>query len=439
MTSELGALWRSRPVDGRLDHTVADVPGSKSITNRALVCAALADGTSTLRGVAPGDDSVAMLACIERLGAGVAETDRSGARPMSIVAGTGGRLLPGPITLDAALAGTTSRFVTALAALGEGPYVIDGRPPLRDRPMAPLHDALRQLGGNVDAQERAGHLPVTVSRAALGRPGGATVRLAGDVSSQYVTALMLIAPYLPDGVTIELTTPLVSRPYVELTRAVMASFGVDGVEVGDERIRVAPGLYRATDYEIEVDASSASYPLAAAGICGGRVTVEGLGTSSLQGDARFADVLAAMGATVERSSTSTTVTVDHLLEGVTVDMADISDTVQSLAVVAPFASGPTTIEGVGFIRGKETDRIGSVVRELGRCGVVAEELDDGLRIHPGPVGAARIATYHDHRMAMSFALLGLRVAGIEIADPDVVSKSWPGFWRHLSGLAASAH
>jgi 3-phosphoshikimate 1-carboxyvinyltransferase len=438
VTSDPDEVWRATPVEGRLDCTVTDVPGSKSITNRALVCAALADGTSTLRGVAPGDDSVAMLRCLERLGAGVSMPDEEDDHPVATIAGTGGRLAPGPVTLDAELAGTTSRFVTALAALGDGPYVIDGRPPLRSRPMGPLHEALAQLGARVDAGEREGHLPVTLGRGTLGR-GADRVQLPGDVSSQYVTALMLIGPYLPAGLTIELTTPLVSRPYVELTRTVMASFGVEGVEVGTDRIRVEPGAYRPTDYAVEVDASSASYPLAAAAICGGRVTIEGLGADSLQGDARFAELLAAMGASVERTATSTSVTVDRPLDGIDVDMADISDTVQSLAVIAPFAGGSTTIEGVGFIRGKETDRIGSVVHELRRCGVGAEELPDGLTIHPGPVSAARVATYHDHRMAMSFALIGLRVAGLEVADPGVVSKSWPGFWRHLSGLAASAH
>lgn len=418
------------PIGRPLDVTLAALPGSKSIANRALVCAALADGTSTLRGVAPGDDTVAMLDCLERLGVRIGISD-DGAT--ATVGGVDGRFAPGAIDLPCRLAGTTSRFVTALAALAPGPCTIDGLPPLRGRPMADLHRALGELGARFSYGELDGHLPAIVSG---GRLRGGTISLPGDITSQYVTALMLIAPYLAEGLRIELTTPLVSRPYLEITRAVMSSFGVDDVEVGERVVTVAPGRYRAAEYRIEVDASSASYPMAAVAILGGRVTIDGLGAEPLQGDAAFADLLAGMGCEVERTATSTTVRRAGPLTGIEVDMADISDTVPTLAVVAPFASTPTRITGIGFIRRKESDRIGDVVAELTRCGVRAEEEADGMRIEPSVPGPARIETHHDHRLAMAFALVGLAVDGIEIADPDVVSKSWPQYWAMIRQLDA---
>ena len=305
--------------------------------------------------------------------------------------------------------------------------------------MTPLHDALAALGAQVSPGERWGHLPVTVvgplggTATAGGAP--ASVAIRGDVSSQYITALMLIGPYLPDGLRIELTTPLVSRPYLGITGAVMASFGVDGVDDRRRRVTVPAGRYRATDYTVEPDASSASYPLAAAAIVGGTVHVPGLTQASLQGDARFADVLGEMGCDVVVNDRGTTVTREGPLRGLDIDMVDLSDLVPTLAVVAPFAHTPTTIRGVGFIRGKESDRLGDLCRELRSAGVRATETDDGLVVAPGHPHGARLGTHHDHRLAMSFGLLGLVVDGIEIEDPDVVSKSWPDFWQMLEELA----
>ena len=440
---------RIHPLDRRLDAVVSDVPGSKSIANRALICAALAAGTSTLTRLAPGDDTMAMLECLQRLGVGIGHGQQTS---QVTVGGLDGVIVPGPVTLNSRLAGTTSRFVTALAALGEGPYVIDGDPPLRARPMSPLHDALRSLGAIVVPSEQWGFLPVTVSgRGATGRTSGAvrsqanaavtaglnggSVSMPGDISSQYITALMLIAPYLAGGLTIELTTDLVSRPYVALTADVMASFGVSSVDIAERRIVVRPGRYLACDYAIEVDASSASYALAAAAIVGGRVLVNGLGDRSLQGDAQFAGVLAAMGATISTTESTTTIDVSGRLRGIDLDMADISDTAPSLAVVAAFANGPTTIRGIEFIRRKETDRISALVSELRRCGADIDEHVDGLTIRPTGLHGASIETYHDHRIAMAMALVGLRVDGLTIDDPDVVTKSWPDYWSFLTRLA----
>ena len=405
------------------------VPGSKSVSNRVLVCAALADGTSYVSNLAPGDDTVAMLECVADLGAGV----RPGPDPGSAaIEGTGGVLRPGPARLLTRLAGTTSRFVTALAALGGGPYTVDGEPPLRARPMTPLHDALVALGADVVPGESWGHLPVTISGPIV--TPAAMVAIRGDVSSQYISALMMIAPYLPDGLRIELTTPLVSRSYVGITSAVMSTFGVDGVEVAESHIVVPAGRYVAAVVDVEPDASSASYPLSAAAIAGGSVSVPGLTAESLQGDARFADVLASMGCDVYADAHGTTVLRDGPLRGIDIDMVDMSDLVPTLAVVAPFAHTRTTIRGVGFIRRKESDRLGDLCAGLRRAGVDARETDDGLVIEPGPPHGAVLATHHDHRLAMAFALLGLYVAGIEIEDPGVVSKSWPGYWSMLEEL-----
>ena len=361
----------SRPLDA-----VVTVPGSKSIANRALVCAALADGDSRLRGMPDGDDTVAMVSCLQALGIGVTmEGDDA------VVDGSGGVIDAADVVLDAKLAGTTSRFVTALAALGTGPITVDGAPPLRRRPMGPLHDALTTLGVTVEPGETAGGLPVTI-RGPLTQ--GGTVAIRGDVSSQYLTALMLIAPLLDDGLRLRLTTPLVSVPYVRLTAAVMASFGVGGVEVGDDEIAVPPARYAGRDQTIEPDASSASYPLAMAAVVGGRVQVAGLRRASAQGDVAFADLLGRMGCAVDDDIDGLAVTRDpaRSLTGIDVDMADISDLVPTLAAVAVTASTPTTITGVAFITAKESDRLGELAAELRVLGADVTVTTDGLRIEP---------------------------------------------------------
>lgn len=423
-----------RTADGQVIADVS-VPASKSIANRALICAALADGDSELHGIAPGDDTVAMVDCLGRLGIAVdIHGGDGGAQRTATVAGSAGRLPSGPIDLHTNLAGTTSRFVTALAALGPGPYTIDGAPPLRARPMAPLHDSLVALGASLHAGHKWGQLPVTVAGPLRGADA---IVMPGDVSSQYVTALMLIAPYIPNGIRLGLSTELVSRPYVEITRSVMAAFGVSDVEVSQRRIHVVPGAYAPTEYHIEPDASSASYPLAAAAIVGGAVSVKGIGSASLQGDARFVDVLTSMGCSATVGTTDTVVMrrSDQPLRGIEIDMADISDLVPTLAVVATQAVTPTRITGVGFIRAKESDRLGDLAAELNRAGADVSVEDDGLYIVPSDMHGARLETHHDHRLAMAFGVLGLAVEGIEVNDADVVSKSWPDFWDALDALA----
>jgi len=421
------AAHRVEPVSGALDAVVA-VPGSKSVANRALICAALADGPSTLTNLPDGDDTEAMLACLQTLGIDVDR--RSGDGERTTIAGGNGVLKPGPLQLQTRLAGTTSRFITAVAALGPGPYTVDGEAPLRARPMGPLHDALVELGATVRPGEQRGHLPVTVAGPLR---GGVAVDIRGDVSSQFLTALMLIGPHVPGGLRLTVTTPLVSRSYLEITKAVMAGFGHSAVTVAADSIIVDSGRYAARDYMIEADASSASYALAAAAVCGGRVEVHGLTANSRQGDAAFCDVLSSMGCSAARGETSTVVEGGSL-RGIDIDMVDMSDLVPTLAAVAVFAQSPTRIRGVGFIRAKESDRLGDLCAELRRLGADANDTDDGLEIRPAELHGARLDTHHDHRLAMAFGVIGLRVAGVEIEDPGVVSKSWPGYWDVLGGL-----
>ena len=430
--SSVGEAYRVQRSDGPVIAQVA-VPPSKSIVNRALVCAALADGTSEITGVAPGDDTTAMIDCLQRLGCGIG-IRLDGDHRIADVIGTAAELTPGPMRLDAGLAGTTSRFVTALCALGDGEYTVDGAPPLRSRPMGPLHDSLTALGATVTPGETVGCLPVTVSGPL--RRADAVV-MPGDVSSQYVTALMLIAPYIPGGLKLWLSSGLVSRPYLEITRSVMSAFGVTDVDIKERHVTVGPGEYLPTEYVVEPDASSASYPLAAAAMVGGAVSVPGLGTRSVQGDARFVEILASMGCIVTAGPTDTVVMRrrDTPLRGVDVDMADISDLVPTLAVVATQAVTPTRISGVGFIRGKESDRLGDLAAELSKTGALVTVEPDGLLIEPTDLlHGARLGTHHDHRLAMAFGLLGLVVDGIEIGDPAVVSKSWPSYWDALAAI-----
>ncbi|MGE0880589.1 MAG: 3-phosphoshikimate 1-carboxyvinyltransferase [Acidimicrobiia bacterium] len=403
--------------------TTVVIPGSKSFTNRALVCAALADGVSVLTGALAADDTEAMIGCLRALGVSI---DIDVAASAIMVNGCGGVFPNERADLDVRQSGTTARFVLPLLAAGHGRYRLDAAPQMRARPMGALIDAVRSLGAAIDEHGEPGHLPLTVVADGL---HGNAVALPGNTTSQFLSGLLLAAPYSDTGIAITLTSELVSRPYVDMTRSVMADFGV---RVGDDLV-VPVGRYRARTYAIEPDASGASYFFAAAAITGGRIRIEGLGSGSGQGDIAFVEVLRRMGAAVEQTPTSTTV-VGGPLRGIDVDMREISDTVPTLAVVAAFASTPTRISGVGFIRNKESDRIDAVVTELRRCGVDAVENADGMTITPAPIHSATVQTYDDHRMAMAFALLGLVRPGIDIADPGCVAKTFPTYWRVLEEL-----
>ncbi len=405
---------------------VVEVPGSKSITNRALILASLADGTSTLRGALVADDTEAMAAAMRSLGA---EIDLHPER--TTVVGFGPRPRPGPVTIGARLSGTTARFVLPLLTLGDGPYILDGEDPLRDRPMGPTIEALRRMGAALDDRDRPGHLPVVVEKGAI-RGDGLTVD--AETSSQFASGLLLAGASMAGGISVDLAGTVVSRPYLDMTLAVLRSFGVEAGTEGDRRLWVRPGPVRPTDYQIEPDASTASYFLAAAMIAGGRVRVEGLGTSSLQGDVALVEVLARMGADVTMAADYIEVVGTGRIDGIDVDLTDLPDMAQTIAVVAPFASGPTRVRGVEVIRGHETDRIAAIVAEMTRCGIEAEEYRDGFTIHPGTPQPAMIETYRDHRMAMSFSILGLRAPGIVITDPGCAAKTFPDFFGALDGL-----
>lgn len=418
-----------QPIPGPLNSTVRP-PGSKSLTNRALACAALADGRSVLTGALDSEDTRVMIDALQRLGIGVAA---NGSRTTLTVDGCGGRIPATKAELYVANSGTTVRFVTALVALGNGEFVLDGTPRMRERPIQDLLDSLKQLGVRAESVNGTGCPPVLLHATGL---SGGKVSVRGDVSSQFLSGLLLASPYARSPLTIDITGALVSQPYVLMTLAVMKSFGLD-VMAGDmSRFQIqAPQMYRATNYAIEPDASAASYFWAAAAIVGGRVTVAGLNRASLQGDVAFCDCLAKMGCMVEYGPQSTTV-VGGKLHGVDVDMNAISDTVQTLSAVALFAEGPTTIRGVGHIRHKETDRIGNLAIELRKLGATVEEHEDGLTVIPGTLRPATIDTYHDHRMAMSLSLPGLRSPGVVINDPGCTNKTYPEFFDDLSKLRA---
>ncbi len=415
------------PLTGPVD-AVVPIPGSKSLSNRALLCAALAQGTSHLSGVLVADDTRAMIGALTRLHVDVDLVDPEAGRVE--VVGTAGRFPEGPLDLDVNLSGTCARFLLPALGIGPGPYRLDGAPPLQARPMGPAITALRHLGVAVSERGHPGHLPVVVD----GRVTGASVEAPGSLSSQFVSGLLLAAPCYRDGLTVEVADALVSAPYVAMTRQVMTTFGAQVSEPGDGRYQVAPGGYRSAAFAVEPDASSASYFFAAAAVCGGRVRVEGLGAESMQGDLGFVRVLEEMGARVRQTDRFTEVTGTGTLHGVDVDLVDMPDMAQTLAAVAVFADGPTRVRGVAVIRGHETDRVAAVATELARLGVEVEVHDDGWVIQPGVPGPARVETYDDHRMAMSFALVGLVAPGVEIADPGCVAKTFPAYWDLLDRL-----
>lgn len=420
-TSEPLAVEPAGPVDASVD-----LPGSKSITNRALVCAALSVGPSTVRNWLDADDTRAMIEALRTMGVSVHPGDDG-----ELTVGSDGPL-PTVVSIDARQSGTTSRFLLPVLALDGIARRIDGDEQLRVRPMDEAFEALRALGASVVEEGVPGYLPAVVQ----GPLRGGEVELAGNVSSQFLSGLLLAGPQMPGGLRAWISTELISRPYVEMTVAVMRHFGA-GVEIADDDAWVvAPTRYLGTEFVVEPDASAASYVFAAAVMTGGAVTARGLHRDALQGDVAFVDVLERMGARVRWDADAVTVAAGDRLQGVDIDMSQLSDTVPTLAVVAATAEGPTTIRNVGFIRHKETDRIAAPVTELRRCGIDAEETDDGLVIRPGPVRPATVQTYDDHRMAMAFALLGLCAPGIRIAGAGCVAKTFPGYWELLEELRA---
>lgn len=416
------------PAAGPIRGTVRP-PGSKSITNRALVCAALAEGESTLRGALDSEDTRVMIAALEKLGITVKAFDAG--RTLQVT-GCDGKIPVSAADLFVANSGTTMRFLTALVSLGHGKFRLDGVERMRERPIGDLVFALEQLGVSIACEGTNNCPPVVVNASGL---AGGSVKIRGNISSQFLSGLLLAAPYASQAVELAVTGTLVSMPYVEMTLKVMEAFGAHATASGDyTRIEVSnTRRYLSRAYDIEPDATAASYFFAAAAITGGRITVEGLSRDSLQGDVKFCECLENMGARVEYGEDSITVEGGPL-RGIDVDMNEISDTVQTLAVTALFAEGRTSIRNVAHIRHKETDRIAATATELRKLGAVVQESVDGLVIEPRPLHGAEIDTYNDHRMAMSFALAGLRTPNVVIRDPGCTAKTYPEFFGDLARL-----
>jgi len=411
-------------------------PGSKSITNRALICAAMACGTSKLTGVLDSEDTTVMVNAWRQLGL---QVDWRRETTELTITGCGGIFPKNQGDFFIANSGTTVRFLTAALATGNGTFKLHGVPRMHQRPIEDLLNGLRQLGANVKSvnEEMPNCPPVQLN--ASGLRGGRSI-IAGNVSSQFLSGMMMAAPYAQSTVEIAINGDLVSKPYVDMTAAVMKSFGVtvkeqfDNSNVSTGYMIEAPTTYVSTTYSIEPDASAASYFFAAAAITGGKARVLGLSRDALQGDIGFVDVLRQMGCNVAFGPDWVEVS-GMAKKGIEIDMNPISDTVQTLAAVALFADSPTTIRGVEHNRHKETDRIRDLATELRRLGAKVDEFQDGLKITPQKLNGAEIRTYHDHRMAMSMAIVGLRQPGVWILDPKCTEKTYPNFFADLAKIA----
>ena len=408
--------------------TTVSVPGSKSLTQRALIASALASGDSQLLGPLASEDTRYTIAALAAMGLRADTSDPDCWR----VAGTGGRIETPATDIFLGNNGTATRFLTSLAALGHGRFRITGSERMAQRPILPLLEALHGWGADIVSEAGTGCPPLTIE--AHGLTGGRTALPEGR-SSQYLSSLLLVAPYADTPAELAVRGAILSQPYVRMTLAVMDAFGIQ-VEAAPalNAFRIPRGSYQARTYAIEGDASSASYFWAAAAVSGGRVTVTNVPRPSLQGDTNLLACLERMGCRIDSSASGITVTGPGQLRGIEVDMGDMPDVAPTLAVVAAFAEGTTVIDNIAHLRIKECDRLSAVVCELRKLGVEAEE-EPARMIIRGRGGrnlhGATISTYEDHRMAMSFAVAGLRVPGVIIADEDCVAKSFPDFWRRF--------
>jgi 3-phosphoshikimate 1-carboxyvinyltransferase len=410
---------------------VVTVPGSKSITNRALLIAAMAQGESHLLGALFSDDTRYMAQALRQLGIEVVADEDAAS---FVVRGTGGHIPAKQAELYVGNSGTTARFLSAFLGLGQGTFVVDGNDRMRERPIQDLVDGLRPLGVHAQCEGKDNVCP-PVMVVGAGMRGGRTI-MAGDKSSQYFTALLQVASYAQEDVEIVVEGDLVSKPYIDLTAGVMRDFGVEIVNEDYKVLRVKAGQrYQAREYVIEPDASNASYFFAAAAVTGGRVKVRHLTKASVQGDIGFVDVLAQMGCEVLEDVDGIVVKGPAQLSGVDIDMNHIPDVVQTLCALAPFATDRVTVRNVSNMRIKETDRIAAIETELKKLGVRVDTWSDGLTVYPAEhIQPAALDTYDDHRMAMSLALVGLKVPGIIINDPACVNKTFPTYFDVLETL-----
>jgi len=401
------------------------VPGSKSTTNRALICASLAKGESLIRNASDSEDTSLMANGLNQLGVLVRKNGDA-----LIVTGTGGRLYAPKFPIPVGNAGTTLRFLISLAALAQGNVAFEGSRRMAERPINDLLDALRMLGVEAKVQES-----LSLYNVQGGSLPGGIARLSGEKSSQFISSLLMVSPYSERDVTIEVEGDLASRPYVDITMDVMLRFGAHVQHADYRRFNVAAGQrYAPGEFDVEPDASGASYFLAAAAICGGEIMVEGLRSNSLQGDVHFLRVLQQMGCDVSEDGDGVRLRSTGRLEGVEIDMNAMPDVVPTLAVTALFGRGVTRILNVGHLRHKESDRLGALATELRKLGACVTVLGDDLEIEPAQLRGALLDTYDDHRLAMSFALAGLRVPGVKIENPDCVKKSFPTFWKEFEKL-----
>ena len=398
------------------------IPGSKSYTNRALLIAALAEGISRLENPLISDDTRYMIQALKGFGIEVKEEPNA-----FIVSGKSGVLKIPIEEIFVGNAGTTMRFLTTFSSLAKGKVRLDGDERMRERPLADLLECLGQMGVKAIPAYHNGCPPIDIE--GEGVPGG-KVTLAGNKSSQYLTSLLLSAPYFQNDTNILIQGDLTSKSYADITLDIMKTFGITVENDNYQEFSVRAGqIYKGQTYQIEGDWSSATYFLAAAAVTGGDITLIGMNPTSVQGDAKFADVLKKMGCEVHKSTDSLDLK-GNALSGIKVNMNDMPDAVQTLAVVALFAKGETIIEGIGNLRIKETNRIEALANELEVLGAEIKTGEDFIIIHPREYVGAEIETYNDHRMAMSFAVAGLKIPGVKIKNPKCVEKSFPDFFSH---------
>ena len=417
------------PAERPFDATIS-VPGSKSITNRALLLAAMADGSSVIDSVLLSEDTYSMTAALRTLGIDVGMDE---ANRIITVHGRGGIIPAASANLDIGGAGTAMRFLTGFLTLGRGRFRIDGNTRMRQRPIGALLKALRQLGIEIRAENNNGCPPVVIEAASAKFVGG-QVAIDATLSSQFVSALLMPAPLWPDGLRLTVNGEA-AQPFIKMTLDLMKRWGVRTSRDGNRIIVGGSQRYNATKFTVEPDASSASYFAAAAALVGGKVTIRGLTRDSVQGDLGFLQILERMGARVRWNGDGVDVIGSEPLAGVDVAMNTMPDVVATLAAIAPFASSPTRIRKVGFIRHHESDRIHALATELAHLGAAVREFDDGLEILPSPLHKAMVETYNDHRIAMAFAVAGLKLAGVRIRNPGCVAKTYPEFFEHLTSLA----
>ena len=411
------------------------LPGSKSISNRALLLAALSEGTTRLTGLLKADDTDRMIESLIRLGIAIERVDDE----CAVVTGCGGVIPKREAEIFVGNAGTVARTLSAVLAFAGGNYRMDGIERMRERPIADLVDALRMLGADIDYELKEGYPPLVFHPA---KTVSDKVKVKGNVSSQFLTAVLLVSPLLArhKTLTVEIEGELISKPYVEMTVRMMADFGVT-VEKSATGFEVKPGQKYQTpgDYTVEADASGASYFLALGAMTGGPVTVLGVGKNSIQGDVGFARYLSEMGATVEMTDNSITVSraIDQPLIGLELDCNEIPDAAMTFVPMALVTEGPIRLTGIGSWRVKETDRLTALATEMNKFGAIVEEGTDWLCIHkPGGVSAtdATIETYDDHRMAMSLSLAAVAGVSVTILDPDCTAKTFPTYFDLLESL-----